>query len=129
MIAALDMSKADFQAKMDDLVNYYNTTDDYTNGHYLKDNKYWYLWYGKISYGYVDTTAVGASLDGSCENRVTFYTEVTFKCFNSQRRIKIEEVSDTRKGILKLYAKYLKEIGTGSKQLNRLAKTFPEMVV
>ena len=120
--------------RLEELREFYNTHDDIENGVYLKNKKYWYLFYGDIQYGLLDDADFNAQLDGSCENRITFYGEmVTFKCSQcfkkSSRSVLKESITDNRYKILEKYAQYLKDIGSGDRQLQRLSKTYPELVL
>lgn len=115
--------------RFEEIQEHYNNTDDIENGVFLKNKKYWYLFYGTIQYGYVSDNENHGSHDGSCKNRITYFSIAHIRSFRNYREVKINDITDNRKDILKKYAAYLKEIGTGHRQLARLAKTFPELVI
>ncbi len=134
MIPFPEMTTDEFYDRLDELEEYYDTHDDIKAGVFLKNKKYWYLWYGTIQYGYVDYDTVGAMRDGSCKNRITFLdSTVHMKCFSSIRTVPRGAISDNKKEILKIYARHLKDERLGSavrsKQLKKLSEIFPELVL
>ena len=118
-----------FKEEMDDLVEYYNTHECIENGELLKNKKYWYIWFDKIQYGYIDYKDKNAVGDGSCENRFTFYDEAIFKSFNTSRRVELTKVADNKKDIIKLYAKQLIFKNIQLKAQEKISVKYPEFLI
>lgn len=124
-----EMTNEEFHNRLDELQEYYDTHDEIDKGVFLKNKRYWYVWYGNIQYGYVDYEAVAAMKDGSCKNRITFLdTSIHFKCFNTIRTVPIGAIADTKRGILKIYARSLQYNGS-AKRLKKLEQTYPELII
>ena len=124
-----EMTTDEFNNRLDELQEYYDTHDDISAGVFLKNKKYWYVWYGNIQYGYVDYDAVAAMRDGSCKNRITFLdSSIHFKCFSSIRTVPNGAIADTKRGILKIYARLLQD-SKNIKKLKKLEKTYPELII
>jgi len=118
-------------SRFDEIKNHYDTVDDIDNGVFLKNKKYWYLFYGTIQYGYVSDNINHGTHDGSCKNRITYFNLVSMRSFKNYREISIRDITDDRKTILKKYATDLKSSGTLNAKmlLSKLGKTFPELVI
>jgi len=123
------MTNTEFHDRLDELQEYYDNNDDIENGVFLKNKRYWYIWFDNIQYGYIDYEAVGAIKDGSCKNRITFLdSSIHFKCFGSIRTVPRGAIADNKKQILRIYARAL-QYNNNIKRLKRLEKTFPELVI
>jgi len=120
------MDDIDFHKKLEELQEYYNNHDDVENGVFLKNKKYWYVWYGSIQYGYINYDSNFGIKDGSCENRITYYDSIVPMKVGlcSTRTVDKSAIASNKENILKIYAKYLKS--NNDWRIIRLKNIFPE---